>query len=76
MGEMTGDCRVLAERPEGKEPLGSPRRRLEDNIKVDLHKVGRDHGMDLSGSEQEQAACSCRRSNEHSVSTKCGEFFD
>jgi hypothetical protein len=52
---MTGACRVLAEKPEGKEPLGSPRRRLEDNIKVDLHKVGRHHGMDLSDSQQEKA---------------------
>ena len=40
MGEMTGSCRILVGRPEGKKPLGSPRRRLEDNIKIDLHEVG------------------------------------
>jgi hypothetical protein len=40
MGEMTGSCRILVGRPEGKRPLGSPRSRLEDNIKVDLHEVG------------------------------------
>jgi hypothetical protein len=31
---------VLVEKPEGKRPLGKPRRRWEDNIKVDLQKVG------------------------------------
>ena len=40
MGEMTGSCRILAGRPEGKRPLGSPRLRLEDNIKVNLQEVG------------------------------------
>ena len=28
-------------KPEGKRPLGRPRRRWEDNIKVDLHEIGR-----------------------------------
>ena len=32
--------RVLMGRPEGKRPLGRPRRRWEDNIKVDLQEVG------------------------------------
>jgi hypothetical protein len=32
--------RVLVGKPEGKRPLGRPRRRWEDNIKVDLHEVG------------------------------------
>jgi hypothetical protein len=27
-------------KPEGKRPLGRPRRRLEDNIKMDLQEVG------------------------------------
>jgi len=40
MGDMTGSCRILVGRPEGKRPLGSPRHRLEDNIKADLHEVG------------------------------------
>ncbi|KAJ4445933.1 hypothetical protein ANN_12619 [Periplaneta americana] len=34
--------RVLVERPEGKRPLGRPRRRWEDNIKMDLREVGYD----------------------------------
>ena len=33
-------CRVLIEKPEGKRPLGIPRRRWEDNIKMDLQEVG------------------------------------
>jgi len=32
--------RVLVEKPEGKKPLGRPRRRWEDNIKRDLREVG------------------------------------
>jgi hypothetical protein len=30
----------LVERPEGKRPLGRPRHRREDNIKLDLRKIG------------------------------------
>ena len=33
--------RVPVGRPEGKRPLGRPRRRWEDNIKIDLQEVGR-----------------------------------
>ena len=33
--------RVLAGKPEGKRPLGRPRRRWEDNIKMDFEEVGR-----------------------------------
>ena len=45
MGERRGVYRALVEKPEGKRPLGKPRRRWEDNIKVDLQKVGC-RGMD------------------------------
>jgi hypothetical protein len=38
---------ILVERPEGKRPLGRPRRRWEDNIKMDLQVVGwGEHGLD------------------------------
>jgi hypothetical protein len=33
---------ILVGRPEGKRPLGRPRRKLEDNIKMDLRKIGLD----------------------------------
>ena len=40
MGERRGVCRVLVGKPEGKRPLGRPRRKWEDNIKIDLQEVG------------------------------------
>ena len=40
MGENRGVYRVLVGEPEGKTPLGRPRRRWEDNIKTDLQEVG------------------------------------
>jgi len=40
MGEGRGVYRVLVGKPEGKRPLGRPRRRWEDNIKMDLQRVG------------------------------------
>jgi hypothetical protein len=40
MGEGKGAYRVLVGKSEGKRPLGRPRRRWEDNIKMDLHQVG------------------------------------
>jgi hypothetical protein len=45
MGERRGKYRVLVGRPEGKRPLGRPKRRWKDNVKIDLQKVGRG-GMD------------------------------
>jgi hypothetical protein len=42
MGEGRGVYRVLVGRPEGKRPLGRPRRRWEDNIKMDLMETGID----------------------------------
>jgi len=40
LGEGRGVYRVLVGKPEGKRPLGRPRRRWEDNIKMDLQEVG------------------------------------
>ena len=40
MGEKRGIYRILVEKPEGKRPLGKPRRRWEDNMKMDLQEVG------------------------------------
>ena len=40
MGEERGVRRVLEGKPEGKRPLGRPRCRWEDNIKMDLQEVG------------------------------------
>ena len=40
MGEKRGVYSVLVGNPEGKSSLGKPRRRWEDNIKMDLQEVG------------------------------------
>jgi hypothetical protein len=40
MGNRSGIFRVLVGKHEGKRPLGRPRRRWEDNIKMDLQEVG------------------------------------
>jgi hypothetical protein len=40
MEEERGMHRLLVGKPEGKRPLGRPRRRWEDNIKMDLQEVG------------------------------------
>ena len=41
MEEGRGAHKVLVGKPEGKRSLGRPRRRWEDNIKMDLEEVGR-----------------------------------
>ena len=47
-GVRRGVYGVLVGKPEGKRPLGRPKRRWEDNIKMDLQKVGCG-GMDWIG---------------------------
>jgi hypothetical protein len=42
MGETKNAYRILVGKPEGKIPLGRPRRRWVDNIKIDLRKIGWD----------------------------------
>ena len=64
-------------KPEGKRPLGRPRHRWEDNIKMDLQEVGCD-GMDWVGVAQERDRW---RALVNAVMNlpfpvKCGEFFD
>jgi len=44
MGEDRGVHRVLVRKPEGKRPLGRPRRRWEDNIEMDLQEGGGSRG--------------------------------
>ena len=42
MEQFRNACRVLVGKPESKRPLGRPRHRWEDNIKMDLREVGYD----------------------------------
>ena len=72
-GGGRGVHRVLVGKPEGKRPLGRPRRRWEDNIKMDLREVG--GGGDSMELAQERAG-TCEYGDELSGSIKCGEFLD
>jgi hypothetical protein len=49
MGEKRGAYRILVGRPEGRRPLGTPKHRWEDNIKMDLRAVEWGHGLDSAG---------------------------
>jgi hypothetical protein len=40
MREKRNACRILVGMPEGKTPIGRPRRRWVDNIKMDLREIG------------------------------------
>jgi hypothetical protein len=40
MGEMRSTYSILIRKPEGKRPLGRPRRKWEDNIRMDLREIG------------------------------------
>ena len=53
MGEERGVYRVLVGKPEGKRPLGRPRRRWVDNIRMDLQEVGCGY-MDWTGLTQDR----------------------
>jgi hypothetical protein len=74
IGETISVYRVLAGKPEGKRPLVISRRRLEDNIKMDLQEVG--WGMDWSDVAEIKCkvASICKCGNEPTGSIKSGEF--
>jgi hypothetical protein len=53
MREMKNACRILVGKPEGRRPLGRPRRRWVDNIKMDLREIEWD-GIDLIDPAQDR----------------------
>jgi hypothetical protein len=53
MGEKRNAYKLLVGKPEGRTPLGRPRHRWEDNIKMDLREIGRD-GVDWIGLAQDR----------------------
>jgi len=60
MGERRGIYRLLVRKPEAKRPLGRPRKRWEDNIKMDLQEVGcGGFGLDQAGSVYGQVVGTC-----------------
>jgi len=67
---------VLVGKPEGKRPMGRPRRRWVDKIRMDLQEVGCGY-VDWIGLIQDtQVADGCECGNEPSGSVKFGEFLD
>jgi hypothetical protein len=74
IGERRCASRVLVEKPEGRRPLGRPRRRWEDNIKMGHGEVGWGGTMDRTGSRKIKVAGSCECGNEPSGFIKFGEF--
>jgi hypothetical protein len=72
MGEKMNACRILVGKSEGKRPMGIPRRRWVDNIKMDLREIGWD-GMDFIhlAHDRDQWEGSCERGNEPPGSIKC-----
>jgi hypothetical protein len=77
MVEGRGVHGALVGKPEGKRPLGRPRRRWVDNIKMVLQEVGRDCGdwMELAQDRERWRALASTVRNLW-VSIKCGEFLD
>jgi hypothetical protein len=77
MGEGRGVYRFLVGKPEGKRPLGRPRRRWEVNIRMDLQEVGYEC-VDWIGMAQvrDRWAGACECGDEPSCSIKRGEFLD
>jgi hypothetical protein len=60
MGEKRNAYRLLVGKPEGKRPLGRPRRRWVGDIRMDLVEVGWDVGLDWCGSGEGQVESSCK----------------
>ena len=76
MGEERGVYRVLVGKPEGRRPMGRPRRRWVDNIRMDFQEVGCGY-TDWIGLAQDRGrwwTLDC--GNEPLGSVKCGEFLD
>ena len=76
MGEGRGVHRVLIGKPEGKRPLGRPRRRWKNNIKMDLQEVGGSCGdsMELA-QDRDRWRGACGYGEEPSGSQNAGNFL-
>ena len=77
MGEERGVYKVLVGKPEDRRPLGRPRRRWVNNIRVDLQEVGCGY-MDWTGLTQDRDRWRTLMSAVMNLrgSVKCGEFLD
>jgi hypothetical protein len=77
IGKKMNAYRVLVGKPKEKRPLGRPRRRWKDNIKIELREIGWD-GMDWIDLTQGKgpAAGFCEHADEPSGSIKCWEILE
>jgi hypothetical protein len=74
-GEWIGAYMVLVGKCEGKRPLGRPRHRSEDNIKMDLQEMAWE-AMDWIDVAQDRHVMGCyQNGSEPSDSIKCGELL-
>jgi hypothetical protein len=76
MREGRNMYRVLVGNPEGKRPLGRPRRRWEDNERMDLQEVGCWCEDWIGLAQVGDVAALCESGEESSGSIKRGEFLD
>jgi hypothetical protein len=72
---MKNAFKILFGKLEGKRPLGRPRRKWRENIKMHF-KVECQCGLDLCDSGQGSVAGSCKRGNKPYVSIRSGEFLE
>jgi hypothetical protein len=76
IGEKRNAYKILVGKPEGRRPLGKPRRRWVDNIKMDLKEIEWDD-IDWTDLAQEgPVEDSCEYGNEPSGSIKCWEVLE
>jgi hypothetical protein len=77
MGAKRNAYRRLVGKPEGKKPLGRPRRRWVDNIKSDLRETGwgGTGWIDLA-QDRDQGRGPCEHDSEPSGSIKCWEVLE
>jgi hypothetical protein len=71
-------CRILVGKPEGKRPLGTPRRRSVDNIKIYLREreLGGMDWIDLAQDRDKWRKGSCEHGSEPSGFIKCSKILE